>query len=75
MAPADVWPRPASWEQCVDDVQFRAGQVGGGVADVADVACWSLSVDVYPDDSCQPHVLAELARARWAAVQLCSEGD
>jgi hypothetical protein len=34
--PADVWPRPVSWDQCCADVQFRARQNDGSFASVAD---------------------------------------
>jgi hypothetical protein len=73
--PADVWPRPASWEQCIEDVQFRERLSGGDFAEVADVASWCLSGDVYPDGSCQPHVLSELARASWGVARLGTDGS
>jgi hypothetical protein len=73
--PADVWPRPDSWEQCGNNVQFRVRHDDGDFGDVADDGQWGLSGDVYPDGSCQPHVLSELARASWAAARLSREGE
>ena len=72
--PADAWPRPPSLDQCRDDMQFRVRQSDGTFADELDVDCWQLEGNVYPDGSCQPHVLSELARASWGAARLDGDG-
>ena len=53
---------------------FRVRQVDGSCAEVADAEQWQLSVSVYPDGSCRPHVLSELARASLAAARLDDTG-
>ena len=43
-------------------------------APVEQARSWQLAGAVYQDGSCAPHVLPELTRASWAAVQVDGEG-
>jgi hypothetical protein len=74
--PTDAWPRPSSWDQCVNDMRFEVKQADGTFACVEDRDLWMcFEGSVYPDGSCQPHLLSELSRAGWAAAMLDDTGQ
>ena len=52
-----------------------AGEEGGAAEVRPNSDDWALRGLVYQDGSCAPHVIRELARASWAAVQVTAEGD
>ena len=71
--PSDAWPEPADALQARFE-QFTTADREDVAVELADAREWSLQGLVHQDGSCSPHILSELARASWAAVQVDERG-
>ena len=73
--PGSLWPRPSAGEQGTEGCLFETFSDTGVRGRVADPSEWEFKGHVYPDGSCMPHVLSELRRAAWAAVEVSDMGS